>query len=150
MYFIVLWISYVFLCFFDLLFLLFFLAKFVADTFWSTIMLKQTRCNLSCWQIKVIYACDILNCKYDHVPDIWLKIGDHVPIVHSLSYNIQNFGRKWSYNNRDAAQRSLPCRFMFGKKWPPIDINVTRKYEKLCIVAFNRKFDYDDVRKLTN
>ena len=31
------------------------------------------------------------------------------------------------------------------KKWPPIDI--TRKYEKLCIVAFNRKFDYDDVIK---
>ena len=35
---------------------------------------------------------------------------------------------------------------MFGKKWPPIDI--TRKYEKLCIVAFNRKFDYDDVIKI--
>ena len=34
------------------------------------------------------------------------------------------------------------------KKSPPIDI--TRKYEKLCIVAFNRKFDYDDVTKLTN
>ena len=33
MYFIVLWISYVFLCFFDLLFLLFFPVKFVADTF---------------------------------------------------------------------------------------------------------------------
>ena len=32
------------------------------------------------------------------------------------------------------------------KKWPPIDI--TRKYEKLCIVAFNRKFDYDDVIKM--
>ena len=32
------------------------------------------------------------------------------------------------------------------KKWPPIDI--TRKYEKLCIVAFNRKFDYDDVVKM--
>ena len=29
------------LCFFDLLFLLFFSVKFVADTFWSTIMLKQ-------------------------------------------------------------------------------------------------------------
>ena len=28
--------------------------------------------------------------------------------------------------------------------------NITRKYEKLCIVAFNRKFDYDDVTKLTN
>ena len=27
---------------------------------------------------------------------------------------------------------------------------ITRKYEKLCIVAFNRKFDYDDVTKLTN
>ena len=35
---------------------------------------------------------------------------------------------------------------MFGKKWPPI--NITRKYEKLCIVAFNRKFDYDDVIKM--
>ena len=32
------------------------------------------------------------------------------------------------------------------KKWPPTDI--TRKYEKLCIVAFNRKFDYDDVIKM--
>ena len=32
------------------------------------------------------------------------------------------------------------------KKWPPIDI--TRKYDKLCIVAFNRKFDYDDVIKM--
>ena len=32
---------------------------------------------------------------------------------------------------------------MFWKKSPAIDI--TRKYEKLCIVAFNRKFDYDDV-----
>ena len=40
MYFIVLWISYVFLCFFDLLFLLFFSPKFVADTFWSTINQK--------------------------------------------------------------------------------------------------------------
>ena len=28
--------------------------------------------------------------------------------------------------------------------------NITRKYEKLCIVAFNRKFDYDDVTKLNN
>ena len=37
---------------------------------------------------------------------------------------------------------------MFRKKWPPIDI--TRKYEKLCIVAFNRKFDYDDVIKMKN
>ena len=33
------------------------------------------------------------------------------------------------------------------KKSPPIDI--THKYEKLWIVAFNRKFDYDDVTKLT-
>ena len=36
---------------------------------------------------------------------------------------------------------------MFGKTWPPIDI--TRKYEKLCIVAFNQNFDYDAVTKLT-
>ena len=36
----------------------------------------------------------------------------------------------------------------FEKKSPPIDI--TRKYEKLCIVAFNRKFDYDDVIKMKN
>ena len=28
--------------------------------------------------------------------------------------------------------------------------NITRKYEKLCIVAFNRKLDYDDVTKLSN
>ena len=64
-------------------------------------------------------------------------------IAHSLSYDILYFGRKYSHNNRDTAQRSLPCRFMFWKKCPPIDI--TRKYEKLCIFAFNRKFDYDDV-----
>ena len=69
-------------------------------------------------------------------------------IAHTLSYNILHFGRKWSYNNRDTAQRSLLCRFMFGKKWPPIDI--TRKYEKLCIVAFNPKFDYHDVIKVKN
>ena len=74
------------------------------------------------WQINVI--CIVENCH---------------------SYNISKSGRKWSYTNRDMAQRSLPCRFMFGKNWPPIDI--TRKYEKLCIVAFNRKFDYDDVTK---
>ena len=36
----------------------------------------------------------------------------------------------------------------FEKKSPPIDI--TRKYEKLCIVAFNRKFQYDDVIKMKN
>ena len=45
-----------FLCislFFDLLFLLFFPAKFVADTFWSTIMLKQI--NLSHWVKISIY-----------------------------------------------------------------------------------------------
>ena len=34
------------------------------------------------------------------------------------------------------------------KKSSPIDI--TRKYEKLCIVAFNRKFHYDDVIKMKN
>ena len=34
---------------------------------------------------------------------------------------------------------------VWKNKWPPIDI--TRKYEKLCIVAFNWKFDYDDVTK---
>ena len=48
MYFIVLWISYVFLCFFDLLFLLFFSPKFVADTFWSTI--NQKLINFSNWE----------------------------------------------------------------------------------------------------
>ena len=40
---------------------------------------------------------------------------------------------------------------MFGKKvtsQAPIDI--TRKYDKLCIVAFNRNFDYDDVVKMKN
>ena len=36
----------------------------------------------------------------------------------------------------------------FGKKAPPIDI--TRKCEKLCTVAFNRKFNYDDVIKMKN
>ena len=28
--------------------------------------------------------------------------------------------------------------------------DITRKYDKLCIVAFNRKFDYDDVIKMKN
>ena len=107
-----------------------------------------TRGNLSCWQIKVI-CFHRMNRTFDRVPDIRLKIGDQaLPIAHSLSYDILNLGRKWSHNNRDTAQRSLPCRFMFGKKWSPIDI--TRKYEKLCIVAFNRKFDYDDVIKMKN
>ena len=90
----------------------------------------------------------ILIWKFDHVPDIDSKLETTNPIAHSLSYNILNFWRKWSSNNRDTAQRSLPCRFMFGKKWPPIDI--TRKYDKLCIVTFNRKFDYDDVIKMKN
>ena len=29
-------------------------------------------------------------------------------------------------------------------------IDITRKYEKLCTVAFNRKFDYDNVIKMKN
>ena len=29
-------------------------------------------------------------------------------------------------------------------------IDITRKYEKLCSVAFNRKFEYDDVIKMKN
>ena len=94
-----------------------------------------TRGNLSCWQIKVI----CFTFWYENLttfPTSDSKLETTFPIAHSLSYNILNLGRKWSYNNRDTAQRSLPCRFMFGKKWPPIDI--TRKYEKLCIVAFNR------------
>ena len=37
---------------------------------------------------------------------------------------------------------------VFFFKSPPIDI--TRKYEKLCIVAFNRKFLCDDVIKMKN
>ena len=37
---------------------------------------------------------------------------------------------------------------MFWKKWPPIDI--TRKYDKLCIVAFNGIFNYDDVIEMKN
>ena len=104
-----------------------------------------TRGNLSCWQIKVI----CLTFWYENLttfPTSDSKLEITFPIAHSLSYNILNLGRKWSYNNRDTAQRSLPCRFMFGKKCPPIDI--TRKYEKLCIFAFNRKFDYDDVIKM--
>ena len=94
-----------------------------------------TRGNLSCWQIKVI--CFIF--WYENLttfPTSDWKLEITFPIAHSLSYNILNLGRKWSHNNRDTAQRSLPCRFMFGKKWPPIDI--TRKYDKLCIFAFNR------------
>ena len=35
---------------------------------------------------------------------------------------------------------------MFWKKSPPIDI--TRKYEKFCIVAFNQELHYDDVIKM--
>ena len=49
-----------FLCislFFDLLFLLFFPAKFVADTFWSTIMLKQI--NLSNWEQNQAYLYEL-------------------------------------------------------------------------------------------
>ena len=114
---------------------------------WSKVYKNKfiTRGNLSCWQIKVI--CFIF--WYENLtmfPTSDWKLEITFPIAHSLSYNILNLGRKWSYNNRDTAQRSLPCRFMFGKKWPPIDI--TRKYEKLCIVAFNREFDYDDVIKM--
>ena len=36
----------------------------------------------------------------------------------------------------------------FEKKSSPIDI--TRKYEKLCTVAFNGKFHYEDVIKMKN
>ena len=57
MYFIVLWISYVFLCFFDLLFLLFFSPKFVADTFWSTI--NQKLINFSNWELKYAYLYEL-------------------------------------------------------------------------------------------
>ena len=106
-----------------------------------------TRGNLSCWQIKVI----CFTFWYENLttfPTSDSKLETTFPIAHSLSYNILKFGENWSYNNRDTAQRSLPCRFMFWKKCPPIDI--TRKYEKLCIVAFNRKFDYDDVIKMKN
>ena len=104
-----------------------------------------TRGNLSCWQIKVI-CFNRMNENLTTFPTSDSKLKTTLPIAHTLGYNILNFGRKWSYNNRDTAQRSLPCRFMFGKKCPPIDI--TRKYEKLCIFAFNRKFDYDDVIKM--
>ena len=44
------------------------------------------------------------------------KLKTTLSIAHSLSYNILNLGTKWSHNNRDTAQRSLPCRFMFVKK----------------------------------
>ena len=37
---------------------------------------------------------------------------------------------------------------MFWKKSPPIDI--TREYEKFCIVTFNRELHYDDVIKMKN
>ena len=86
-----------------------------------------TRGNLSCWQIKVI----CFTFWYENLttfPTSDSKLEITFAIAHSLSYNILNLGRKWSYNNLDTAQRSLPCRFMFGKKWPPIDI--TRKYDK--------------------
>ena len=70
------------------------------------------------------------------------------PIAQSLSYNILKFGRKLTVNNRDNGPKPLSCRFMFWKKSPPIDI--TRKHEKLCIVAFNRKFHYNDVIQMKN
>ena len=71
-----------------------------------------------------------------------------LPIAQSLSYNILKFERKLTDNNRDNGKKTLSCRFMFEKKSPPRDL--TRKYEKLCIVAFNQKFHYDDVIKMKN
>ena len=46
------------------------------------------------------------------------------------------------------AQNHCHADSCFEKKSSPIDI--TRKYEKLCIVAFNGKFDYDAVIKMKN
>ena len=46
------------------------------------------------------------------------------------------------------AQNHCHADSCFEKKVPPIDI--TRKCEKLCTVAFKRKFDYDDVIKMKN
>ena len=40
------------------------------------------------------------------------------------------------------------ARSCFEKKSAPID--TTRKYDFSCNVAFNRKFDYDDVIKMKN
>ena len=53
-------------------------------------------------------------------------------VENCLSYNISKSGRK-----------------SITSKWDNLNWTKT-KYQKLCIVAFNRKFDYDDVRKLTN
>ena len=46
------------------------------------------------------------------------------------------------------AQNHCHADSCFEKKVPPIDI--TRKCEKLCTVAFNRKFHYDDIIKMKN
>ena len=46
------------------------------------------------------------------------------------------------------AQNHCHADSCFEKKSPPIDI--TRKHEKLCIVAFNRKFHYNDVIQMKN
>ena len=76
---------------------------------------NTTRGNLSCWQIKVI----CFTFWYENLtmfPTSNSKLETTNPIAHSLSYNILNFWRKWSSNKWDTAQRSLPCRFMFGKK----------------------------------
>ena len=60
------------------------------------------------------------------------------PIAQSLSYNILKVGRKLWNNNRDNAKNIVMQIPVWEKKWSPIDI--TRKYEKLCIVAFNQNF----------
>ena len=95
-----------------------------------------------------VFSNDILTENLTMFPTSDQRIKTIFSIAHNLSYNILKLGRKLWNNNRDTGQRTLSCRFMFWKKWTAIDI--TRNYEELCIVAFNRKFDYDDVTKLSN
>ena len=60
-----------------------------------------------------------------------------LPIAYSLSYNILKFGRKGAKKTEILDKEQCHADSCFLKKSPPIDI--TRKYEKLCTVAFNRK-----------
>ena len=73
----------------------------------------------------------------------------HITIANILSYNILKFRREWSYNNRDTAQRTLSCSFMFWQKSPAVEI-LRRKYDILCIVVFNQIVRHDNVIKMKN
>ena len=67
-------------------------------------------------------------------------------IAHSLSSNILNLGENGAITTEILLQEHCHADLCFEKKSPAVDI--TRKYDKLCIVAFNRKFHCDDVIKM--